>query len=330
MKNTLLSIKTVIIISSLFLSGWSKPIDLQMGARALGMGGAFVAIADDATATYWNPAGLGRLNSITFSETNWILAEVEGVNVNYLNAVFPLKGIGTIAGGWLFQHGLLEQGREHTEEYRKTSWNESSFSLAAGRELWDKLWIFEHTSVGFSLNRHLISAERDNGAGVGFDLGFYTAFPFGISWAVVARSVATDMMGDKISPEYKTGLGYTFALPMHRVTLAADIASKEGVEYEKDVTAADVFLDANYKWFGGLEYCFLYQDWKVGIRGGANSLLISERGNTVITAGGGFGYSGINLDYAWQTNTQTDKSLGMTHRITLEVQLDKIMNMGKP
>jgi len=30
-----------------------------VGIRALGMGGAFVAVADDATATYWNPAGLG-------------------------------------------------------------------------------------------------------------------------------------------------------------------------------------------------------------------------------------------------------------------------------
>jgi hypothetical protein len=33
------------------------------GARAMGLGGAFVAIADDATATYWNPAGLGFLES---------------------------------------------------------------------------------------------------------------------------------------------------------------------------------------------------------------------------------------------------------------------------
>src|SRR5437762_1459679 len=28
------------------------------GARALGMGGAFIAVADDATASSWNPAGL--------------------------------------------------------------------------------------------------------------------------------------------------------------------------------------------------------------------------------------------------------------------------------
>jgi hypothetical protein len=31
-----------------------------VGIRAQGMGGAFVAVADDATATWWNPAGLAR------------------------------------------------------------------------------------------------------------------------------------------------------------------------------------------------------------------------------------------------------------------------------
>ena len=39
-----------------------RPVQAQafetVGVRALGMGGAFVAVADDATANYWNPAGL--------------------------------------------------------------------------------------------------------------------------------------------------------------------------------------------------------------------------------------------------------------------------------
>ena len=38
-----------------------------VGARALGMGSAFVAIADDATATYWNPAGLTKVKKHSFS-----------------------------------------------------------------------------------------------------------------------------------------------------------------------------------------------------------------------------------------------------------------------
>ena len=42
---------------------WASPASAQhvfesVGERALGMGGAFVAVADDATAVHWNPAGL--------------------------------------------------------------------------------------------------------------------------------------------------------------------------------------------------------------------------------------------------------------------------------
>ena len=37
---------------------------MGVGARALGMGGAFTAIADDATAAYWNPAGLVKIEHI--------------------------------------------------------------------------------------------------------------------------------------------------------------------------------------------------------------------------------------------------------------------------
>ena len=37
------------------------PLPVGSGARALGQGGAFVAVADDATAAVWNPAGLSQL-----------------------------------------------------------------------------------------------------------------------------------------------------------------------------------------------------------------------------------------------------------------------------
>lgn len=38
-------------------------MELGVGARALGMGNAFVGLADDPTAFYWNPAGLARIKS---------------------------------------------------------------------------------------------------------------------------------------------------------------------------------------------------------------------------------------------------------------------------
>ena len=66
-------------------------LKIQPGARALGMGGAFTAVADDATAPWWNPAGMVYL---PYREVLPQHAEKFGslVNQDYLGAVFPLDG----------------------------------------------------------------------------------------------------------------------------------------------------------------------------------------------------------------------------------------------
>jgi hypothetical protein len=52
------------MVSALLLLASSRPVSAQVyeaiGIRAQGMGGAFLAVADDATATWWNPAGLAK------------------------------------------------------------------------------------------------------------------------------------------------------------------------------------------------------------------------------------------------------------------------------
>ncbi len=53
-------------------------LELPIGARAAGMGAAFASIADDASAMYWNPAGISRLSvadkhfDIMFQHNEWI------------------------------------------------------------------------------------------------------------------------------------------------------------------------------------------------------------------------------------------------------------------
>jgi len=85
----------------------SSPNVVGSGARALGMGGAFIAVADDATAASWNPGGLTQLerpelslvyswkwNSEDFSapyhrelETN---EDLHFSDLNYLSFVYPI------------------------------------------------------------------------------------------------------------------------------------------------------------------------------------------------------------------------------------------------
>src|SRR3979409_2095750 len=49
----------VSVVSFVFLAAplAAQPADV-IGVRASGMGGAFTAVADDATASWWNPAGM--------------------------------------------------------------------------------------------------------------------------------------------------------------------------------------------------------------------------------------------------------------------------------
>mgnify|MGYP003348510586 CR=1 FL=1 len=62
---------------------------IPVGARAVGMGGAFSAVADDATAAYWNPAGMVLL---PYREAFLQHAEQFGglVNHNFGGAVWPM------------------------------------------------------------------------------------------------------------------------------------------------------------------------------------------------------------------------------------------------
>src|SRR5689334_13056114 len=52
-----------LVLSILLLAAAARPVHAQaepvVGVRAAGMGGAFTAVADDASAVFWNPAGLG-------------------------------------------------------------------------------------------------------------------------------------------------------------------------------------------------------------------------------------------------------------------------------
>jgi hypothetical protein len=66
----------------------SQFLKIGVGGRASAMGEAFVAVANDASALYWNPAGMTQFftDQVIFSHNKW----VADVNHDFLGAVYHL------------------------------------------------------------------------------------------------------------------------------------------------------------------------------------------------------------------------------------------------
>lgn len=72
-------------------------LNLGVGARSEGMGGAFVAVADDTSALYWNPGGLGLVANTRLSgtHTEWL----GGVRYEWVGFAQPFGKYATAAVG---------------------------------------------------------------------------------------------------------------------------------------------------------------------------------------------------------------------------------------
>ena len=69
-------------------------LKIGVGARAMGMGGSFVAHADDIYSLYWNPAGLTKVEAVTISavQTQWFA----DISHNFFGFVLPVDGSSAI------------------------------------------------------------------------------------------------------------------------------------------------------------------------------------------------------------------------------------------
>ena len=68
-------------------------LKLGVGARAAGMGGAYVSIADDATAVYWNPAGIAHITGNVVSINHMIMpADIAFDQFTYVFSVGFIPG----------------------------------------------------------------------------------------------------------------------------------------------------------------------------------------------------------------------------------------------
>lgn len=212
---------------------------LGVGARALGQGGAVTASVQDATAAYWNPAGLSHLEK---SEVVGMHANLDlDRNFNYLAVAMPSDergawafsytrfSVGSIpetrvdaAGNPIEVDGDATVGNSPVRVFSLFEDTEENVTLGYSREVTDKM------RVGANL-RYLRQTLFDATAnGIGLDLGMmYSAserLSLGLSLRDLAETIAWNGGSgarDKVSTTSSLGVAYR---PRNDLNLNLDLA----------------------------------------------------------------------------------------------------------
>lgn len=95
---------------------------IEEGARATAMGGAFTAVSDDATAVFWNPAGLGLMDGVSLTGMGTRLFSVDGLSESIVSLTYAKWEKTGIGAGW---------ARTGVEDI----YNEDTFVISAGRQM---------------------------------------------------------------------------------------------------------------------------------------------------------------------------------------------------
>ncbi|MCK5005015.1 MAG: long-chain fatty acid transporter, partial [Candidatus Aminicenantes bacterium] len=68
MRNMFKVVSIIVLMLGLSFGAYSNGLNLNgMGTKAISMGGAFIAVADDYSAVFWNPAGLTQMDKANLS-----------------------------------------------------------------------------------------------------------------------------------------------------------------------------------------------------------------------------------------------------------------------
>ncbi|TVQ03797.1 MAG: hypothetical protein EA359_08435 [Balneolaceae bacterium] len=184
-------------------------LQIEPDSRATGMGNTGVAIADNASAIFWNPAGLAFQNQsqISLTHANWLPAFNADLFYDYLVGTYHVDGIGTIGGHITFLN-LGEQTR--TDETGLELGRFNSFEISAGLSYGFRL--SDNFALGTGI-RYIYSSLADGsvsgqqinpGSSIGVDLAaLYKTNPF-----TVANREATFNAGFNLS-NIGPGIQYT-------------------------------------------------------------------------------------------------------------------------
>ncbi len=336
------SAQTVVKYGADFLAG-------GVGARALGMGGAYVAGANDVTAGYWNVAGLDALD---YPEAAYMHAErFNGVvSFDYGALAFPLSQRSTV-GISLFRSGVDDIAntlaafnpdtglpRPNPENYiTYFSAADYAFFLSYARRLRDNLAV---GVTGKVIRRNI--GDFANAWGYSFDVGAQYRvgrFQFGLNVQDATSMVQSWSVNGALFEDFEETFGETapqggteLVLPVARLGAATNLPLTQDIGFL-------VGMDVDLAFDGQQAYAFNTGDVSfhprlgtelsykgiVALRGGISNVTTSERYGTQFTptVGAGLTLNQIAVDYGFGDFGGLQSELGYSHRVSLTVSLEQ-------
>jgi hypothetical protein len=298
---------------------------IGVGGRALGLGGSYVALASDASAGYWNPGALARID---YPEAILMHDERFGSLVNYDFASIALP-YGEDASLGL---SILRLGVDGIPDTRKAWIDSNSNGLFdyGDRLDYDKITYFnaadwalyftyaKRASANLLYGANIKLIRRDlaeqSATGIGFDVGvLYSPAP-NLYLGANAQDITTTLVAwstgrnELISPTLKIGSTYLMDLFGGRFAPTVDVDMRfENRQFASIAHLGPVSFDPHV----GLEF-----DYKstAALRVGYSDL-------KQITLGAGVHFRMLDVDYSF-AKFSSDDNLGNTHRISLRFVLE--------
>lgn len=301
------------------------------GARALGMGEAFVAIADDVNCLYWNPAGLTQIRNheISMMYLNGLVDSwfgflgyahplgAEGIKQRsrmgrVREASKPQKYYGTIALGIaLFQAGKLTLDPEGSTVVAEQDY---LVTLGYGYPLWRGMvqkrrgLSFEEKQsiISLGLNIKIISStlvEKYSAMAYAGDVGVLGKFILGknsLSIGLAAQNIGTKLKfeeeGDPLPFTIRAGSSYEMSLGKeHSLAVAIEGVKRSDSDFRGNV-GAEYWYKEIFALRSGYKIDYDLEGFTVGV---------------------GFNWKGYGLDYGWGMMAA---KMGDNHRISFTVR----------
>ncbi len=281
MKNIFKFLLLVLSLFTVHCSLFTAVSYAEVGTRQMGMGGAAVAVADDANAVYYNPAGLSQLEKRDFSISS-LVNNAERDRIDYDDTVIyaePDRRYGAW-GLYFLNAGYRGRGWSEPENQYGASWGKEifrGFSIGAGGQFIDA----RHKTSG-------VSEETEDD--LSLDLGLHYR---PIRW-FSAGLLAQDVNEPKV-----------FGV-LRRMNVRPGIAFRP---HKKILIAYDIYDLEN---FVGLEHSFGMEWWLSRYfafrAGGYHDDPTGGLGIKIITRRG----IDYKIDYAYQYRRATEKGV---HRL---------------